>query len=191
MQKIRKYTILGILCIILIIPILFGIYTEYLLISELNLIILFIFLLGLVLFLLIDKLIAVYGYDIQSFEAMKKQDVINAFIGKNNKAIIWIFLPIIMIIEELIFRYYLIGFLLNVIIVPLTTILMIFALLAVSTGLLLTKIPKIFLKSSPDLQQRKIYISTRQERASETVKLFYLNNYLLQTQNWEKPNKLN
>ncbi len=69
--------------------------------------------LGLVGFLLIGKLIAVYGYDFPSFEAIKTQDVLNALINRKNKAIIWIFLPMIMVIEELIFRFYMIGFLVN------------------------------------------------------------------------------
>lgn len=113
MLKVRKYTILGLLCIILIIPMFFGIYLEYLIIRELNLYVIFNLILGLIAFLFIDKLIAVYGYDIESFEAIKTQDVINAMISKKNRSIIWIFLPMIMIIEELIFRFYIIGFLLN------------------------------------------------------------------------------
>jgi len=113
MQNIRKYTILGILCISLIIPILFGIYIEYLFIRELNTTVIIVLVLGPVGFLFINKLIAVYGYDFTSFEAIKTQDVLNALITRENKAIIWIFLPMIMVIEELIFRYYLIGFLLK------------------------------------------------------------------------------
>jgi len=58
--------------------------------------------------------IAIYGYNYQSFNAIKEQDVIIAFTSRNDKAVICgIFLPMIMIIEELIFRYYMIGFLLN------------------------------------------------------------------------------
>jgi len=113
MTKIRKYTTLGILFIFLIIPIVLGIFNEYLYIRELNFTVIFILVIGVTIFLTINKLIEVYGYNMQSFEAIKNQDVINALIAKDNKSIIWFFLPVIMIIEELIFRYYLIGILLN------------------------------------------------------------------------------
>ncbi|MFX1572467.1 MAG: type II CAAX prenyl endopeptidase Rce1 family protein [Promethearchaeota archaeon] len=42
---------------------------------------------------------------------MKDHDIIEVFINNHNQIIVWVFFPIIMIIEELIFRYYLIGFL--------------------------------------------------------------------------------
>ncbi|MFX1256922.1 MAG: type II CAAX prenyl endopeptidase Rce1 family protein [Promethearchaeota archaeon] len=113
MEKIRKYTILTILVIILIIPIFFGIYIEYLFIRELNLFVILILLFGLLILLLINKLIGIYGYDNESIERMRKHDVIDALIKKKNKSILWFFFPIIMLIEELIFRYYFIGFLLN------------------------------------------------------------------------------
>lgn len=113
MEKIRKYAILGFLLIALLIPMLLGIYIEYLFIRELNYTVIFILIFGLFIFLILNKLIATYGYNDQSFNAIKEQDVIIAFTSRNDKAVIWIFLPMIMIIEELIFRYYMIGFLLN------------------------------------------------------------------------------
>jgi membrane protease YdiL (CAAX protease family) len=113
MIKLRKYAILTTTLIILIIPMVFGIYLEYLFITEFNLFVIFIVILGFIIFLFINKLITIYGYDSQSFKAIKNQDVIHTMISKNNKEIIWIFLPMIMVIEELIFRYYLIGFLMN------------------------------------------------------------------------------
>ena len=112
MVKIRKYTTLGILFIFLIIPIILGFFNEYLYIRELNIMVIFILVVGIIFFLTLNKLIEVYGYNVQSFEAIKNQDVINALINNNNKPIIWVFFPMIMIIEELIFRYYLIGILL-------------------------------------------------------------------------------
>ncbi|MFX1501949.1 MAG: CPBP family intramembrane glutamic endopeptidase [Promethearchaeota archaeon] len=42
---------------------------------------------------------------------MRKHDVTNALINRNNRIVIWVFFPLTMIMEELIFRYYLIGFL--------------------------------------------------------------------------------
>ncbi|TFG27470.1 MAG: CPBP family intramembrane metalloprotease [Promethearchaeota archaeon] len=113
MKLNRKYGILGILCVVLIIPILFGTYVEYLFIRELNFIVFITLIFGLIAFILMDILIVDYGYNDTSFEALKSQDVIKALITGENKEIIWIFLPMIMLIEELIFRYYLMGFLLK------------------------------------------------------------------------------
>ena len=104
MIKIRKYVILGLLLIALLIPMFFGIYIKYLFITEVNSSVIFILFFGLLIFLLLNKLIAVYSYNNKSFQAIKEQDVINAFMSRNNKVIIWIFLPMIMAIEELIFR---------------------------------------------------------------------------------------
>jgi hypothetical protein len=113
MEFNRKYGILGILFVILIVPILFGIYIEYLFIRELNITVFIVLVFGLIVFLLLDKFIVDYGYNDTCFKALKTQDVLNALIIKENKAVIWLFLPMIMIIEELIFRYYMIGFLLK------------------------------------------------------------------------------
>ena len=113
MEKMRKYLLITLVCVILIIPMFFGIYLEYLFIREFTLIVIFNLISGFIIFLVINKLIVVYGYDSQSFEAIKKQDVIHAMISKNHKAVIWIFLPMTMLFEELIFRYYMIGLLLN------------------------------------------------------------------------------
>ena len=113
MEFNRKYGILGILFVILIVPIIFGIYIEYLFIRELNITVFIVLVFGLIVFLLLEKFIIDYGYNDTSFKALKTQDVLNALITKENKAVIWLFLPMIMIIEELIFRYYMIGFLLK------------------------------------------------------------------------------
>jgi membrane protease YdiL (CAAX protease family) len=113
MEHMRKYLIIALACVFLIIPMFFGIYLEYLFIREGGLVVIFNIILGLAIFLILNRLIVVYGYDSQSFGAIKKQDVIDAMISKNQKAVIWIFLPMTMLFEELIFRYYMIGFLLN------------------------------------------------------------------------------
>ncbi|MFW9899393.1 MAG: type II CAAX prenyl endopeptidase Rce1 family protein [Candidatus Thorarchaeota archaeon] len=113
MEKIRKYTLLTTLCVILIIPIFFGIYIEYLYVRNLNLFVILILLFSMLMLLLIGKLIGIYGYDNESIEKMRKHDVIEALINKTNKLRLWLFFPIIMVIEELIFRYYCIGFLIN------------------------------------------------------------------------------
>jgi len=113
MEKTRKYVILTILAFFLIIPIFFEIYIEYLFVRELTLSVILILLLGFLILLFIGKLIGMYGYDDESIEKMKNHDIIEALITKTNKVRLWIFFPIIMIIEELIFRYYCIGFLIN------------------------------------------------------------------------------
>lgn len=113
MEKIRKYTIILIIFIILVIPIFFGIYIEYLFLQDSNLFVILILMFGLLLLLLIGKLIGVYGYNSECIEKLKKHDVIDAWFNKKSKIKLLISFMIIMIIEELIFRYYIIGFLLN------------------------------------------------------------------------------
>ncbi|MFX1399525.1 MAG: type II CAAX prenyl endopeptidase Rce1 family protein [Promethearchaeota archaeon] len=113
MKKTRKYVILSILASVLIIPMLFGIYIEYLFIKELTLSVILILFFGFLILLLIGRLINKYGYNDESIEKMKNHDVIEALISKTNRMRLWLFFPIIMIIEEQIFRYYCIGFLIN------------------------------------------------------------------------------
>jgi len=109
----KKNIYLSLIFIFLIIPIFFGVYVEYLYVYDSSLLVIFILVLGLIFFLILDEITVLYCYNEQSVEAIKKHDVINALIKKKNKEIIWIFLPMIIIIEELIFRYYLIGFFIN------------------------------------------------------------------------------
>ncbi|MFX1480781.1 MAG: CPBP family intramembrane glutamic endopeptidase [Promethearchaeota archaeon] len=66
---------------------------------------------GILILLLIGKIIEKFGYNDDMVDIMRKHDVINAFLNQNSKTMIFFLFPIIMIIEELIFRYYLIGFL--------------------------------------------------------------------------------
>ena len=112
--KIRKYITLSVLLIILTIPIFFGVYLEYFTLRELNWFVILIFITGLIILLILGKIIEIYGYNDNTVEAFRKQDVLNAFINRNNRLIIWFFFPIIIIIEELIFRYYSIGILVQV-----------------------------------------------------------------------------
>ena len=113
MEKIRKYTLISITFILLIVPIFLGIYREYFFIREFDLNVVLILIFGFIIFLIIGKLIEVYAYNDESIRVIKKQDIINAFISKKNLIVIWIFFPIIMIIEELIFRFYIIAILIN------------------------------------------------------------------------------
>lgn len=113
MEKLRKYILISITMIILIIPIFLGIYQEYIFIRKFDVSIVLILIFGFIIFLAIGKLIEIYAYNDESVGVLKKQDIINAFISKNNQSVIWLFFPIIMIIEELIFRFYTISFLVN------------------------------------------------------------------------------
>lgn len=109
MENIRKYAIISTISIILIIPIFFEVFIDFLFIWHINIDIFLILLLDLFGLLFISKLIEIFVFNSQNIEIMKKHDVINALRKKNNKLVLWIFFPITMIMEELIFRYYLIS----------------------------------------------------------------------------------
>jgi hypothetical protein len=97
--------------LILTIPIFFGVYLEYFTIRELDWLITLMIISGLFILLILDKILVIFGYNRKIIEGMQKNDVIKAFIDGNSKEIIWFYFPIIIITEELIFRYYTIGFL--------------------------------------------------------------------------------
>lgn len=113
MDKIRKYALIVIIFIILIVPMFLGYYWEYFFIREFDVYVVLILIFGFIIFLTISKLIEIYVYNDNRNEVLKKQDIINAFISKKNLVVIWIFFPIIMIIEELIFRFYIIAIFIN------------------------------------------------------------------------------
>jgi len=92
----------------------FGIFLEYFIIIELDLLIILIFIIGLLILLFLGKIVEIFAYDNKNFEVIRKQDVMNAFINRNNKIIIWFFFPVIVIIEELVFRYYNIAILVQI-----------------------------------------------------------------------------
>ena len=113
MDKIRKYALIVIIFIILIVPMFLGYYWEYFFIREFDVYVVLILIFGFIIFFIMGKLIEIYAYNDNRIEVLKKQDIINAFISKKNLVVIWIFFPIIMIIEELIFRFYIIAILIN------------------------------------------------------------------------------
>ncbi len=112
MQSIKKYLIIIIIDIILIIPIVFGFYNEYLTYHELNYYVVLIIIIGFLILLLFGKLIEIYAYDEKSLQIMKQHDVIESLIENKNKSVLLIFFLLTMVMEELIFRYYIISFLL-------------------------------------------------------------------------------
>jgi membrane protease YdiL (CAAX protease family) len=109
----KKYLAIISTVIVLIIPIFFGIYTEFLIISEISLETLLLLLIEFVLLLVLGKIMELLLYGKKSKEKMKQHDVIRAFLNEEGKIVLLVFFPLTMIMEELIFRYYLIGFLLN------------------------------------------------------------------------------
>ena len=106
----KKSTVISIISVVLIVPILFGLYTENFIVRDADLYTILLLILGFSLLLFIGKIINYFGFNNYDIELMRRHDVINAFIN-NNRIVLWIFFPVTMIMEELIFRYYLISFL--------------------------------------------------------------------------------
>ena len=114
MQNIKKYLTIIIVLIILIIPIVFGFYNQYLICNVLNYYEILTIIAGFLILLLFGKLIELYAYDEKSIQMMKQHDVIDTLIENKNKSVLLVvcFFLLTMVMEELIFRYYVIGFLL-------------------------------------------------------------------------------
>jgi len=106
----KKSTVISIISVVLIVPILFGLYTENFIVRDADLYTILLLILGFSLLLFIGKIINFFGFNNYDIELMRRHDVINAFIN-SNRIVLWIFFPVTMIMEELIFRYYLISFL--------------------------------------------------------------------------------
>lgn len=109
----KKYLAIISTVILLLIPIFFGIYANFLTVSEISLEIMLLLLIGFVLLLALGKVMEMFLYGKKSKEKMKQHDVIGAFLNEEGKIVLLVFFPLTMIMEELIFRYYLIGFLLS------------------------------------------------------------------------------
>ena len=108
----KKYLFITLAVIILIFPLFFGIYTEFLIINDFTLFTLAYLLVGFVFLLVLGKVMDHFMYKGASKETMKHHDVINALLNKNGKTTLFVFFPLTMIMEEFIFRYYLMGLLL-------------------------------------------------------------------------------
>jgi len=109
LENNQKYAIICLITLILTIPLFFGFYTEYLFINEFNLYTLVIFLGGLLVLLSIGELIDMFGFTKDSLNIIKKHDVIDVLIEKRNRLPTFSLFLITMIMEELIFRNYLIN----------------------------------------------------------------------------------
>ena len=111
----NKHYLIIVSIILCIIPLFFGIYIKYLLISQFNLPILTLIITGIVFLYLLGKLIEKYAYTTKLLEMMVDHDVISALVRKNDNWVLFFFFPLTMIMEEFIFRFYSIGILRNVI----------------------------------------------------------------------------
>jgi membrane protease YdiL (CAAX protease family) len=108
----KKYLTITIVVILLIIPIFFGIYIDFLIVSELSLGVVLFLLVGFVFLLGLGKLMEFLMYSEKNKELMKQHDVIKALLDGNGRIVLLVFFPLTLIMEEFIFRYYLIGILL-------------------------------------------------------------------------------
>ncbi|MDX1799064.1 MAG: CPBP family intramembrane glutamic endopeptidase [Candidatus Lokiarchaeia archaeon] len=111
MEYSGKYVIIAVISFFLFIPMIFGVYIQYTSITVLDPFFILPFLLGLVALIILGKFIEIFIFNNENIELMRNHDVMNALINKNNRIVIYLFFPLTMIMEELIFRYYLIGFL--------------------------------------------------------------------------------
>jgi len=107
-----KYFAITVVVIFLIIPIFFGIYIDFLIVSELSLGVMLFLLIGFVFLLGIGKVMEILMYSERSKELMKQHDVVKALLNGNDIIVLLVIFPLTMIMEEFIFRYYLIGILL-------------------------------------------------------------------------------
>jgi membrane protease YdiL (CAAX protease family) len=109
----KKYLAITVSVILLIIPIFFGNYIDFLIASELSLGVMFFLLVGFVILLGLGKVMEFFVSSETSKELMKQHDVVNALLNGKGIVALLVFFPLTMVMEELIFRYYLIGLLLN------------------------------------------------------------------------------
>lgn len=105
-----KYLIISLITCLLIIPIFFGFYNKFLFGRGINLAFVILMIILVITILFFAKIVEIYCYDEKTVNLMRFHDVICVLITKRNKAILWIFFPLTMVMEELIFRYYLISF---------------------------------------------------------------------------------
>ncbi|MHA2390573.1 MAG: CPBP family intramembrane glutamic endopeptidase [Promethearchaeota archaeon] len=106
----KKFTIIGIVSVLLIIPIFFGVYTENFIAKERDLLTVLTLVMGMLIFIFFSRIINIFGYNKKNIDLMRNQNVVEALLHKN-QIILWFFFPLTMIMEELIFRYYIISFL--------------------------------------------------------------------------------
>ncbi len=122
--NIKHYLVL-VSVIFCMIPPFFGIFIKLIIISQFNVLILSLIIIGLIILYLMGKAFEKYGNTQDTLKLMSHHDLISALLNKNNKVVLFFFFPLTMVMEEFLFRFYSIGILYIVInLGPLESILM-------------------------------------------------------------------
>ncbi|MBN1217045.1 MAG: CPBP family intramembrane metalloprotease [Candidatus Lokiarchaeota archaeon] len=107
--NLRLFLKLGII-LILLIPLFFGFNIKFLFFNKIQAFQIFFIGILLTFLLVLGFLIVRYVFTIRDYEIMKKHEIINGFMSNSIKLVTISFL-LTMIMEELIFRFYILGFL--------------------------------------------------------------------------------
>ena len=82
LEKNRKYIIISVISLLLILPMFFGLYVEYIIPQGSNLYTFLILFGGLVVLFTVGELMDLFGFNTESLELIKEHDVIQALIKK-------------------------------------------------------------------------------------------------------------
>ena len=110
-----KDIIIIIVVVIAIFPLFFGYHLQNIVIITFNFIQVAILLLGLVILFLMGRLIFSTLLDEKSISQMQNHEMVDSFIKKNQKWSKWFIFPLTMLMEELIFRFYAISIIIDLI----------------------------------------------------------------------------
>ena len=110
-----KDVIIIIVVIIAIIPLIYGYNLQSIAIITCNFNLIAVLALGLVILFLLGRLIFSTLLDEKSISLMENHDMIDSFIKKNQKWSKWFIFPLTMLMEELIFRFYAISIIIDLI----------------------------------------------------------------------------
>ena len=110
-----KDVIIIIVVIIAIIPLIYGYNLQNIAIITCNFNLIAVLALGLVILFLLGRLIFSTLLDEKSISLMENHDMIDSFIKKNQKWTKWFIFPLTMLMEELIFRFYAMSIIINLI----------------------------------------------------------------------------
>ena len=110
-----KDVIIIIVVFIAIIPLFYGYNLQKIVILTFNFNLIAVLALGLVILFLLGRLIFSIFLDEKSVSLMENHDLIDSFIKKNQKWTKWFIFPLTMLMEELIFRFYAISIIINLI----------------------------------------------------------------------------
>lgn len=97
-----------------IIPIIFGYNRNYIFIPFFDLLINALLLFGIFTIFLLGRVIISKIYDESSISQMREHDLLKAFSNQNKKSVLIVFFPLTMLMEELVFRFYAISILLDI-----------------------------------------------------------------------------